>query len=378
MSPELSKSGPIWSLGTMSGTSLDGVDAAMLLTDGNEILAFGQSDYRPYSDEERGVLRAAMGRWDGTEEAAAIVVAAHGALLGGIVGADLIGFHGQTVAHDPGGRGTRQIGDGRLLAHMLDCPVVWDFRTADVESGGQGAPLAPFFHHACARWMEADEPLAFLNLGGVGNLSWVDPGVEIPSDPGACLAFDTGPANAPINDLMHARLGREMDEGGALAARGRADGRILDRLSAHDWFDRLPPKSLDRDDFAWLLEGVADLGDADAAATLTEAAALCVARGLAQCPSVPARMLVSGGGRSNPVMMAALSERCDCEVVPIETVGLDGDMLEAQAFAYLAVRSARGWPLSAPGTTGVATPTCGGRLSRPEEAVEALSSGGEG
>ncbi len=369
---EALKSGPVWALGTMSGTSLDGVDAAMVLTDGAQVFAFGAHDYRPYDAAERDVLRAAMGQWDPAPEAAALVVAAHAALLGQMAGADVVGFHGQTTAHDPGGRGTCQIGDGRLLAHMLDCPVVWDFRSTDVAMGGQGAPLVPFFHHACARWMGADAPLAFLNLGGVGNLSWVDPRIANPAEAGACLAFDTGPGNAPLNDLMRARTGRDMDEDGALAQSGTPDTGVLDRLAAHDWFRRVPPKSLDRNDFAWLLEAVADLPDADAAATLTAAMALAAALGLKHCPAAPDRMLVAGGGRSNPLVMRLLAERCDCPVEPVESVGLDGDMLEAQAFGYLAVRSARGWPLTAPGTTGVSTPAGGGCLSQPDDAARSV------
>jgi len=370
------KQGPVWALGAMSGTSLDGVDAAMVLTDGARIFQFGDSDYRPYDTDERAVLRAAMGKWDWLDDAAAIVETAHAELLSQMTGAQLVAYHGQTTAHDPGGRGTCQIGDGRLLAHVLDCPVVWDFRSADVEMGGQGAPLAPFFHHACARWAKVEAPLAFVNLGGVGNLSWVDPSIENPSAPGACLAFDTGPANAPLNDLMQARRGVDLDEDGALAAQGTADAGVLDRLAAHRWFRKVPPKSLDRNDFAWLGDAVAALDDADAAATLTAAAAASVALGLEHCPSPPARLLITGGGRHNATLMRMLEAGCDCPVAPVEAVGLDGDMLEAQAFAYLGVRVVRGWPTSAPGTTGVPAPVGGGTLSMPSDLAVALGAGG--
>ncbi|PZX17734.1 anhydro-N-acetylmuramic acid kinase [Palleronia aestuarii] len=364
------KSGPVRALGTMSGTSLDGVDAAFVVTDGAAIFGFGGHAYRPYEAEERAILHAALGRWEGLAAAAEIVERAHLEILSGMTGADLVGFHGQTTAHDPGGRGTCQIGDGRRLAHALDCPVAWDFRSADVAAGGQGAPLAPFFHHACARYVGADAPLAFLNLGGVGNISWVDPRVASPAAPDACAAFDTGPANAPLNDLMRQRRGRDLDAGGALAAEGRADDEVLSRLARSNFFGRLPPKSLDRDEFAWLGGAVADLSDADAAATLTEAVALSVALGMDHLPTPPERILVTGGGRHNPVMMAALARRLDCPVAAVEAVGLDGDMLEAQAFAYLAVRVARGWPISAPATTGVPVPTGGGLLSWPGDALE--------
>ncbi|MCE6950316.1 anhydro-N-acetylmuramic acid kinase [Cereibacter sphaeroides] len=364
------KGGAVWALGTMSGTSLDGVDAAMVLTDGERILEFGETAYRAYTPAERATLRAALGHWPGSAEveaAAEVVEAAHAELLGRFRGAELVGFHGQTLAHEPGGRGTHQAGSGERLARALGVPVVWDFRSADVKLGGQGAPLAPFYHFACARHLGADRPLAFLNLGGVGNLTWVDPRQSSPEAPGACLAFDTGPANAPLNDLMQARFGRTQDEGGRLAARGRVDEAVVGRFLENAFFYRMPPKSLDRNAFADLVEAVAGLADADAAATLTAAAAAAVARGAGHFPTPVARLLVTGGGRRNATLMAMLEARTGSEVVPVEQVGLDGDMLEAQAFAFLAVRVARGLPTSGPSTTGVAACVSGGRISRPEE-----------
>lgn len=359
--------GPLRVLGAMSGTSLDGIDAAVLVTDGRQIVETGDSAYRPYRADEREVLRAALGRWDGPEFAAAaeVVEIAHAELLAGFPEVDLVGFHGQTLAHDPGGRGTLQAGDGLVLAEALDLPVVWDFRSADVALGGQGAPLAPFYHHACARFIGAAEPLAVLNLGGVGNLTWVDPALAAPESPGACLAFDTGPANAPLDDLVKTRLGLDRDTDGRLAAQGEVDETILAAFAADPYFLRMPPKSLDRNAFPALAAAVADLSDADAAATLTAAAAAAVVRGLEHCPFPPERILVSGGGRHNPTLMAMIAAGADCPVQPIEAAGLDGDMLEAQAFAFLAARVVRGLPTSAPGTTGVAAPVGGGQVSTP-------------
>jgi anhydro-N-acetylmuramic acid kinase len=354
-------------LGAMSGTSLDGVDAAVIETDGETIAAFGPTGYRPYADAERATLRAALGRWPGeagVAEAAAVVEDAHAALLAGFE-AEVAGFHGQTLAHRPEDGRTHQAGDGARLARALGRPVVWDFRSADVAAGGQGAPLAPFFHFACARRIGATAPLAVLNLGGVGNLTWVNPARDRPEDPGALVAFDTGPANAPLNDLMQARRGVALDDGGALAVQGRADEGVLARFAANPFFDRPAPKSLDRNDFPGLGAAVADLPDADAAATLTAAVAVAVARALPLCPSPPARLLVTGGGRRNPVLMAEIAARTGCPADPVEAVGLDGDMLEAQAFAFLAVRVLRGLPTSAPGTTGCPAPVSGGRISSP-------------
>ncbi|SPH18414.1 Anhydro-N-acetylmuramic acid kinase [Defluviimonas aquaemixtae] len=363
------KPGSVWALGAMSGTSLDGVDAALLKTDGHAILDFGGTGYRAYDETERAVLHAARGRWpggEGVDEAAEVVETAHAALMSSLSdGADLAGFHGQTLAHDPGGRGTHQAGSGTILAEVLGIPVVWDFRSADVRLGGQGAPLAPFFHFACAKWIGAKEPLAFLNMGGVGNLTWVDPGQPAPDAAGACLAFDTGPANAPINDLVRERLGQGCDEGGALAAEGEVAEKVIKKFLKHPYFFRIPPKSLDRDGFPDLTKAVRKLSDADAAATLTAAAAGAVARGAEHFPAPAARVLVTGGGRRNPVMMAMLSELFDCPIEPVEAVGLDGDMLEAQAFAYLAVRVARGLPTTCPTTTGVSAAIGGGQISWP-------------
>ena len=366
---------PVWALGAMSGTSLDGVDAAMVETDGATIFGFGKTGYRAFDDAERAVLRGALGQWQGPQvtAAAALVERAHIDLLAGFDGAAMVGFHGQTLAHDPRGRGTLQVGDGAVLAGALDLPVVWDFRSDDVAMGGEGAPLAPFFHFACARWIGADKPLVFLNLGGVGNLTFVDPSKSGPEDPGALLAFDTGPANAPLNDLMQARAGQAMDSGGALAAQGQVETGALELFLAEPYFARMPPKSLDRNDFAEMIGLVRELDDADAAATLTAMCAAGVSQGMEHCPVPPDRVLVTGGGRHNPVLMQMLAVSLDCPVEPIETVGLDGDMLEAQAFAFLAVRVARGMATSCPGTTGVRALVGGGTVSVPEGQVIAGS-----
>lgn len=352
-------------IGLMSGTSLDGVDAAEIVTDGRDILGFGDGHYRPYSDAERAVLRAALGKWPGADldDACDVLHRAHLEALSGFDTPDLVGFHGQTLAHEPRGRGTHQLGDGAALAEAAGAPVVWDFRSNDVELGGEGAPLAPFFHHACARWAGLSAPVAFLNLGGVGNLTWVDPGIARPEDNGALLAFDTGPANAPLNDLMHARLGKAYDKDGALARQGTVETGALELFLAESYFARMPPKSLDRDDFAMMLDLVRELPDADAAATMTAMAASAVMQGMEHCPTPPAALYVTGGGRHNRVMMQMLRSALDCPVAAVEDIALDGDMLEAQAFAYLAVRVKYGLPTSCPGTTGVRAAVGGGVIS---------------
>ena len=353
-------------LGTMSGTSLDGVDAAVLRTDGERILGFGETGFRAYTDEERRVLRAALRRWPGeagVEAAARTVEAAHAVLCASLPG-ETVAFHGQTLAHDPKGRGTHQAGDGARLAAALGRRVIWDFRSADVAAGGEGAPLAPAFHFACARWAGL-RGAAFVNLGGVANLTWIAPDADAPEAPGAVLATDTGPANALLDDLVAARTGARFDADGALAAAGTVREDVVAAFTARPFFRRAMPKSLDRDEFADLLAAVSDLGTEDAAATLTAATAAGVAAALSMCPAPPDRLLLTGGGRRNPVMARMIAERCRIPAVPVEEIGLDGDMLEAQAFAFLAARVLRGLPLSFPGTTGVPSPVTGGRVSDP-------------
>ncbi|MCP5075998.1 MAG: anhydro-N-acetylmuramic acid kinase [Rhodobacteraceae bacterium] len=361
---------PIWALGLMSGTSMDGVDGAVLLTDGVEILEFGEGVFRPYTKEKTEAISAALGLWPtpgdyALDIAKMVVETAHAQVIREFAGVELVGFHGQTLAHDPDAGRTHQLGDGKALALATNSRVVWDFRASDLAAGGQGAPLAPFFHFACAKWAGLTEPVAFLNLGGVGNVTIVDPAKSAPEDPGALVAFDTGPANAPINDLMKRRFGKDLDRDGSLAARGEADEYLIAGVLGRPYFDRPSPKSLDRNEFADVLELVQDLSNEDAAATLTALSAACVARGQHHLATPPKRWFVSGGGAKNPTLMRSLSRRLKAPVQPVEHIGLDGDMLEAQAFAYLAVRVLRGLPTSAPGTTGCREPVCGGRVTRP-------------
>ena len=353
--------------GTMSGTSLDGVDVAVIETDGVEALDFFESDYRAYERAEQDILVDALGKWDRGDCLAAerLINQAHAVALRGVERLDLVGFHGQTVAHDPKGRGTLQLGDGGWLSDALGLPVVSDFRSQDVATGGEGAPLAPFFHWACARKAGLDAPVAFLNLGGVGNLTWVDPRVSTPEDPRAMIAFDTGPANAPINDLVKARFGQAFDKDGALAATGRVEEAIVRQFLTAPYFAKSPPKSLDRNDFPDVRHLVGQLSDVDAVATLTAIAVASVKCGLRHCPVPPTALYATGGGRRNPVMMEMLRTELDCPVATVEALGLDGDMLEAQAFAYLAVRVLRGFPTSSPTTTGVRAPVSGGLVSYP-------------
>jgi anhydro-N-acetylmuramic acid kinase len=352
-------------LGLMSGTSLDGIDAALIDSDGETVAGFGAALTLPYPDPLRAALRAAglgTGSADAVEqamtdlhaEAVARLLAQAGLAASAV---DVIGFHGHTLSHRPEEGHTHQIGDGARLAALTGIRVVNDFRSADVAAGGQGAPLVPVFHRALAAGLEA--PLAVLNLGGVGNVTWI--GAD-----GAILAFDTGPGNALIDDWAQTHTGRPVDTDGALAQTGRVDLDRVTVFAADPWFDRLPPKSLDRDDFAALAARLTTgLSAADGAATLTAFTAAACLRAVEHLPQPPRRWLVTGGGRRNPVLMGALGAVFDAPVDPVESVGWDGDALEAQAFGFLALRVLAGLPTTFPSTTGVAAPLGGGRIFIP-------------
>lgn len=346
-------------LGLMSGTSMDGVDAAIVVTDGERVAEFGPSLTAPYEESFRERLREALGGKGNTALgrdlalAHAEAVAALRAQWDGRI--DVVGFHGHTLFHRPEDGITVQAGDGALLAAETGCDVVCDFRSADVAAGGQGAPLAPLYHAALAADLE--RPLAVLNIGGVANVTFLGDGGEV-------IAFDTGPGNALLDDWLLRHRGKAFDEGGKLALAGRADAFTLLDLFANRYFARRPPKSLDRDDFASVLDTVERLSPADGAATLTGFTAGSVARSLEWLPHEPARWLVCGGGRHNPALMSALGQALDVPVDPVEAVGWQGDALEAQAFGFLAVRSLDGRPLSLPTTTGVAAAVSGGVVHR--------------
>ncbi|GLQ34261.1 anhydro-N-acetylmuramic acid kinase [Amylibacter marinus] len=355
-------------LGLMSGTSLDGVDGAVCITDGQKILGFEGGYYRPYSDQERAVLHGQLGKWPeggGFDQAQEIIHKAHIEVIAHFPDADIIGFHGQTLNHDPKQGRTFQLGDGAALAHATGRRVVWDFRSEDVAAGGQGAPLAPFFHFACAKTLGLRTPIAFLNLGGVGNVSWIDPSKPNPDSAGAILAFDTGPANAPINDFVAQRLSVEFDKDGGLAASGQVNTAALEQFFKHPYFETKPPKSLDRNDFADIQDVVSDLNSADGAATLTAIATSSAYAAQMYFAEDPSRWLVCGGGRKNTTIMTALRQMLTGSVDAVEAVGFDGDMFEAQAFGFLAARVVNGLPTSAPSTTGCPTPICGGQISPP-------------
>lgn len=363
------REGEAWrALGLMSGTSLDGIDVAVIDTDGTRVLGRGHAATYPYSDAFRDKLRLGLaeakaltcrsarpGRLKLIEQ---YLTELHAEAVGNYLAdheidpasIDVVGFHGQTVLHRPEAGLTVQLGDGPLLARRLGRPVVYDLRAADVAAGGQGAPLAPAYHAALAADIP-ERPLAVLNLGGVANVTWI-------GGDGTLIAFDTGPASAMIDDWVRARLGQPFDAGGALAAAGTADEGALMHWLADPYFAKPPPKSLDRNAFD--PAPVASLSPADGAATLTLFAAAAVAAALRHLPEAPRLWIASGGGRRNATLLRMIAARVGAPVRRAEDFDLDGDALEAEAWAFLAVRTRLGLPITFPGTTGVAQAITGG------------------
>lgn len=371
-------------IGLMSGTSLDGVDVALIETDGetvhvvkshnNFLEPLGPTGYRGYSDEEKVLLRAATkdaeaivqpgDRPGRLPEAETFVTEAHAEAVERFLAEndlkpsdiDVIGFHGQTVIHRPDHRISVQIGDGQALATRLGIPVVSDLRRADVEAGGQGAPLVPVFHKALAEASGFTGPVGILNIGGVANATLID-------SKGGVIAFDTGPGNALIDEWMQEREGKNLDDGGRTAARGRPDEPLLAWLLTHPFFFRKPPKSLDRNWFSHKLAG--QLSTEDGAATLTAFTARAVARALDHAPEIPTRWVVAGGGARNGELVRLLNYHLRSEITTADAIGWSSAYLEAQAFAFLAVRSQKGLPITFPATTGVREPISGGSLALP-------------
>jgi anhydro-N-acetylmuramic acid kinase len=356
----------------MSGTSLDGIDVAFIKTDGAGIVHRGPSRTYPYEPDQRAMLgdaielaktltdrRARPGELAAIEWALtdwhAIAVESFCEECGLTDSeVDLVGFHGQTVLHRPDKRLTVQLGDGALLARRLNKPVAYDLRAADVAAGGEGAPLVPVYHRALAQSLE-ERPVAFVNIGGVANVTWIGDGDEL-------LAFDTGPGNALLDDWAMNHTGEPSDKGGRLALAGRPDEATLAQFLGDSFFEQRPPKSLDRNAFSGL--SLAGLTAEDGAATLVEFTVRAIALAREWFPKNPALWIVCGGGRRNPAILQGLA-RLLPGVRTAEDAGFDGDAMEAEAWAYLAVRSLRRLPISYPQTTGVPVPMTGGDLAQP-------------
>ena len=362
-------------IGLMSGTSLDGVDVALLETDGKSVSAFGPSGYRAYTESERNVLRQALfeavqltdrqARPGVLAEAERVVTLAHAEAVATFIAhnhlqpetIDIIGFHGQTVLHRPSQRLTVQIGDAAMLAKAVHIPVLHDFRAADVAEGGQGAPLVPAYHRALALALARSGPVVIVNVGGVSNITYID-GDDV------LIACDTGPGNALLDDFVFRRMGQAFDGEGRLAAQGSPDADWIASALRRPFFSVPPPKSLDRNEFSEIALG--DWTSEDGAATLTAFTAASIAAIAPHLPKAPESWIVAGGGTRNLTLLRMLRERlAPARVEAAATHGWSADAMEAQAFAFLAVRGLKGLPLSYPATTGVPLPMTGGLVVRP-------------
>lgn len=347
---------------------MDGIDVAMIETDGERIAARGPSMTCPYDLKMRDLLVRANAQARGISErqqrpgmlgdAERILTELHAQAVATFLmengidreTIDVIGFHGQTVLHRSEAGLTVQLGDGQLLADLTQVPVVHDLRARDMELGGQGAPLVPVYHRAMLDGA-GPRPAAVVNVGGVANVTWIGAGGEL-------IAFDTGPGNALIDDWMAAHGEGRFDENGALAAQGRVDDVAVRCFCEHPYFAAAVPKSLDRNAFS--LDVVEGMTVTNGAATLTAITAETIARSQAHMPDAPCLWIISGGGRKNSTLMRMLSERVAGDVVSAEVAGFDGDSIEAEAWAYLAVRALKGLAITFPGTTGTSAPTSGG------------------
>jgi anhydro-N-acetylmuramic acid kinase len=361
-------------IGMMSGTSMDGIDLALLDTDGERVVELGPVGGRSYTKAERDLLREAVAeaaflmerdaRPNVLTEAEDLITETHAEAVNDFLREngltpdqiDVVGFHGQTVLHRPEDRLTVQLGDGQRLADLTGIKVVYDFRANDVAQGGQGAPFVPAYHRALARASELALPAAIVNIGGVANVTWIGPDGEL-------IAFDTGPGNALIDDWMRQKTGDSRDENGALAAQGQADSKRLEAMLRHPYFLRKPPKSLDRNAFP--LSAMEGLSPADGAATLTGFTAASLVMAIAHFPMPPEVYVVVGGGAHNQTLMSALGKLLPGRLLHAQELGWSADSIEAEAFAFLAVRSLLDLPLSFPGTTGVPEPAMGGLLAYP-------------
>ena len=373
--PESANAMMMTAIGLMSGTSLDGVDVALIETDGKRVRAFGPSGYRAYTEGERGLLRQALAeavnlstreaRPGILREAERAVTIAHAEAVAAFTAQhritreniDIVGFHGQTVLHRPAQKMTVQIGDATALARSIHIPVMHDFRAADVAAGGQGAPFVPVYHRALAQSLEREGPLVVVNVGGVSNITYID-GAD------TLIACDTGPGNALLDDFMFRVTGQPFDCEGRMAAQGSADQAWVARALQHPFFALPPPKSLDRNDFASL--ELHDVSPADGAATLTAFTVAAIARIVPLLPNPPRSWIVAGGGARNHTMLRMLRERlAPATVEAADALGWSADAIEAQAFGFLAARGLKGLPLSYPATTGVPIPMTGGVIARP-------------
>ncbi|MEM9107120.1 MAG: anhydro-N-acetylmuramic acid kinase, partial [Pseudomonadota bacterium] len=358
-------------------TSMDGIDVAMIRSDGALKVERGPFLSVPYSPSFRRRLEGSLDtarsiedreeRPDDLDQIERELTDLHAEAVEDFLARnnfskdtiDVIGFHGQTVLHRPEQGVTVQLGDGQRLADRIGVPVVYDMRAADMRAGGEGAPLAPAYHRALADDLDQPEPVAFVNIGGISNITCV--GAK-----GVLHAFDTGPGNALIDQWVALKAGVPFDQGGTIASEGAVLRPLVDKYLAASFFDDTDRRSLDRNDFRPPDPASASLEDG--ARSLARLTAEAIVKSAGVLVQLPKTWIVCGGGRLNAMIMGDLADvaaASDGRVLAAEDVGLDGDAMEAEAWAYLAIRSLKGLPLTWPDNTGCTQPTTGGVLVKP-------------
>lgn len=364
-------------IGLMSGTSMDGIDAALVRTDGEEIVERSAMGFYPYSNAAQNLLKQALEdaksldardqRIGCLEEAEHLITNLHIEAVNAFLKdnnlaasqIDVLGFHGQTILHRPDEALTVQLGDGERLAKATGIDVVYDMRANDMKYGGQGAPLVPIYHKALAASLLSEYmeklPVVFVNIGGISNITYI--GEEL-------IAFDTGPGNALIDQWVQAQAGIPYDQGGMIAAEGNINIKLANQYLESPYFDKELPKSLDRNDFLPPNSNQASVEDG--ARTLAYISAAAIMKSVQHLPDIPKLWILCGGGRHNPHIvsdMQKLAKETNSTVIKAEEAGFDGDAMEAEGWGYLAVRNLKELPLTFPKTTGCKMPVTGGKFA---------------
>ena len=354
-------------LGILSGSAIDGVDITFIKTDGVDVFETGHTITVPYEDELRQKIRSVLGLKPDTPENQNLLnevekeltqfwaEAVKDYIATYDVEVDVIGLDGHTVCNEPKNHFIYQLGDGELLSKLTGIKVVYNFHSADIAAGGQGAPLGVTFYNAIT--MQKEKPLAVVDISGISSISWI-------GSYGEMVSFHSGPGNAAIDEWVMKHAGMHMDYNGKLAITGVVNEQIVSALMKHKYFAKYPPKSTHREEFKEKLEHLEGLSLEDGAATATAFVAESIAYSLLlYVPEIPKKIMVCGGGAKNPTLMRFLRQRLpDVEVCTAEDWGQNSIAVGVQTIAFLAVRRLYYLPISFPTTTGVYEPMIGGKL----------------
>ncbi len=353
----------ITSLGLMSGTSMDGIDIALIKSDGQKINDRGANKYYPYSPKIKNSLVKLINNKTNSlleiKEIELEITKKHIAAVKDFLtknkidknNIDIIGFNGQTILHNPRKGITWQIGNAQMLASGTGIDVVADFRTKDLVFGGQGAPLVPIYH--LALFADYKKPVLVLNIGGVSNITYIENNQEE-----NLIAFDVCFGNAPLNDLVKKKTDKDFDKNGLLASKGKVNQDFTKAILALNYFKKQPPKSLDRNQFDEVIKKFSKLKMEDILASLVFIIGQSVTNSLKFLPKKPLEILVCGGGRKNLEIMKSIENTTQIKTTNIDNLkignnSINGDFIEAEAFGFLAIRNLLNLPISYPKTTGI-------------------------